>query len=458
MLTLDERICEEIAQFRFGLIAPIVCRAALSHGERYELLHKIQKGEYDIPYSTRKKIGLRTLEKYLQMYEKGGLSALKPKKRDRSIRIPVQYLEEAAMLRRENRRRSILQIIDMLEKSGHVPPGIIKRSTLYDYFVKLNIARKTTGLKETYRKYGASYRGEILQGDVHHTLHLPDPVREGYKRQVYLFAWIDDYSRLVFGEFYWAEKLPALENTLKKWIVKYGVPENIYCDNGAVYSSHHLKNICGYLGVNLLHSRPYKPQGKGKCEKFFQIVESSFKSEAMLLINEGKVTTIEELNKYFFTWTDKFYNQRIHSATKQKPSAMWESGENEIKKLDLNSIYEAFLYEEERSVSKTGIVHINTNEYEVESILAQKKITVRYDPYDLSKGVRIFYEGKQYQDATPAKIRRHHKKNFVNVEEEVSLHTGLNFLEILTQESAKEIRGISFAEAKEKRKENENDC
>lgn len=447
---MDERMREEIGQFRFSLIAPVVCRANLSYGEKYELLSKIEQGEYDIPYSNRKKVGLRTLERYLKLYEEGGLNALKPKTRERSARVPVQYMEEAAMLRRENRRRSILQIIDMLEKSGRVPSGVLKRSTLYDYFVKLNIAKKTKGLKETYRKYGASYRGEILQGDTHYTLHLPDPVREGYKKQVYLFAWIDDFSRLAFGEFYWAEKLPVLENTLKKWVLKRGVPENVYCDNGSVYSSHHLKNICGYLGVNLLHSRPYKPQGKGKCEKFFQIVESSFKSEAMLLINEGKIKNIEDLNQYFFVWTDKFYNERIHSSTKQKPSVMWASGENELRKLNLNEIHEAFLWEEEKSVSNTGIIRIDTNEYEVESVLAQKKITVRYDPYDLSVGIRVFYDGKQYQDAVPAKIRRHHKKNFVNVEEEPAVHSGLNHLEILKNESLKEVRGISFAQAKEK--------
>ena len=199
-------------------------------------------------------------------------------------------------------------------------------------------------------------------------------VREGYNRQVYLFAWLDDYSRLLYGEFYWAEKLPALENTLKKWLIKFGCVENIYCDNGAVYSSHHLKNICGRLGINLLHSRPYKPQGRGKLEKAFQLVESSFKSEALLLVKEGKIRTLEELNRYFTAWLDKFYNQRIHSSTKQKPLAMWEARENGLKKLSLNEIYEAFLYEDEKSVSKTGIVRFETNEYEVESFLAGKKV------------------------------------------------------------------------------------
>lgn len=447
---MNEKIREEIAQFRYSLIGPIVSRTNLSHGEKYEMLRKISNGEYEIPHSNRRKVGMRTLERYLDLYEKGRLKALEPGFRYRSQRIPAQYMEEAVNLRRENRRRSIESIISMLEQSRRVPKGALKRSTVYDHFVKLGIARKQTTPKEAYRKFGATYRGEILQGDVHHTMYLPDPVREGYNRQVYLFAWLDDYSRLLYGEFYWAEKLPALENTLKKWLIKFGCIENLYCDNGAVYSSHHLKNICGRLGINLLHTRPYKPAGRGKLEKAFQLVESSFKSEAVLLVKEGRIRTLEDLNRYFTAWLDKFYNQRVHSSTKQKPMAMWESGENELKKLSLNEIYEAFLYEDEKSVSKTGIIRIETNEYEVESFLAGKKVQARYDPYDLSTGIQVYHEGKRYQDAVPAVVRRHHKKNFVTADEEATINTGINHLELLKNESMKEIRGISFAQAMDK--------
>lgn len=447
---MDQKTREEIAQFRYSLIGPVVSRTNLGHGEKYKMLRKISDGEYEIPYSGRRKVGLRTLERYLDLYEKGRLKALEPGFRHRSQRVPAQYMEEAASLRRENRQRSIESIIGMLEQSGRVPGGMLKRSTVYDHFVRLGIARRQTAQKETYRKFGAACRGEILQGDVHHTMHLPDPAREGYNRQVYLFGWMDDYTRLFFGEFYWAEKLPALENTLKKWIIKYSCPVNIYCDNGAVYSSHHLRNICGRLGVNLLHSRPYKPQGRGKIEKIFQLVESSFKSEAVLLVNEGRIKTLEDLNSYFSAWVDKFYNQRLHSSTKQKPMAMWEAGENELKKPSLSEIYEAFLYEDEKSVSKTGIIRIETNEYEVETFLAGKKVQARYDPYDLSKGVQVYHEGKRYQDAVPAVVHRHHRKNFVAADEEAAINTGINHSELLRNEPMKEIRGISFAQAMDK--------
>ncbi len=53
-----------------------------------------------------------------------------------------------------------------------------------------------------------------------------------------LFAIVDDFSRaIVHGEFYWDEKLPRLEDALKKAILRHGVPAQFYCDNGSVFSS-----------------------------------------------------------------------------------------------------------------------------------------------------------------------------------------------------------------------------
>ena len=73
-----------------------------------------------------------------------------------------------------------------------------------------------------------------------------------------------DYSRaIVHGEFYWDEKLPRLEDALKKAILRHGVPAQFYCNNGSVFSSHHLVRICAKLNIKLSHSRPYKPQGRG---------------------------------------------------------------------------------------------------------------------------------------------------------------------------------------------------
>jgi type II secretory pathway predicted ATPase ExeA len=70
---MDEQTRQEIANFNYSLIAPIVCRTNLSRGEEYQLLRQIAKGQYDIPHSTRRTVSLRTLERYLKLYREGGL-------------------------------------------------------------------------------------------------------------------------------------------------------------------------------------------------------------------------------------------------------------------------------------------------------------------------------------------------------------------------------------------------
>lgn len=445
-MTEHER--EQIANRRFQLIAPIIKHpyAVFSHGQRYEILRQVANGTFPGLETFGKEIGIRTLERYLKLYREGGKEALKPKQRERANTIPTSYLDEAVKLRKENMSRSIHLIITMLEESGRVPKGILKPSTVYDYFTKKDLTRPSLGTKSGhYTRYGARYRTEILQGDVHYTLKLPDPSQPGRERQVYLFAWLDDFSRLVFGQFYWKENRPSLEDSLKKWILLYGIPESIYVDNGSVYSSHYLNNICSTLGIQLHHSRPYKPQGRGKCERFFQFVDSSFKYEAELLIKQGKNITLEKLNDLFSIWIDRFYNQRKHSSTKQTPVGRWESCEHPVRKVTLDTLYEAFLYKDTRSVSKTGIFSVDTNQYEVEPFLCGKKIEVCFDPYELSRGIRVYYEGQRYQDAIPAKVHRHSKKGFDREHLEVPPSTGLNFLEQLAKEELPKRQSMKFS-------------
>lgn len=435
----NEKETKDEAEEWYELIAPIVSQKDnLTRGQQYQMMRTISEGKYEgvtLPYG-KKRVSMRTLERKLAAYKKGGKDALRSKIRERLVRIPAEYLKKALALKVENMSRSIERIIMMLEDSNTVPKNVLKHSTVYDHFTKNNITRMTMGpITGKFTRYGAAFRCEILQGDTHYTLKLPDPSQEGLFKQVYLFAWLDDFSRLANGQFYWKEQLPALEDSLKKWIILYGLPQNVYCDNGAVYSSNHLKDICATLGIRLLHSRPYKPQGKGKIEKFFQIVERAFKSEVELLITEGKLTTLEELNSLFFIWLKKYYNQKVHSSIKQSPISRWDSSEYSLKKIPLDSIYQAFLYQDKRVATKTGHISVLGNEYELEQCLCKQKVSIKYDPYDLTTGIQIYFNGNRYKDAIPAKVHRHSKRGYEkeNLHANTPVSTGLNFLEQLSE-------------------------
>lgn len=256
-----------LAAFRYGLIAPVVSRQTpFLPGEIKTLLEEIASKYYTIPESTRTRVSFRSLERYVSDYRKHGWEGLKPKKRaPRHPSMPRSVLEMAVELRKSRPERSVEQIIYILETSNAVPQGAIASSTLARHLRNMGLSRKEMLTKTQGRKrFEAPDAHFLWQADFQHTLYLPDPADPKKRRKAILFAILDDYSRLiVHGEFYWDERLPRLEDSLKKAILKHGVPEQFYCDNGSVFSSHHLERICGKLGIRLSHSRPYRPEGRG---------------------------------------------------------------------------------------------------------------------------------------------------------------------------------------------------
>lgn len=64
-------------------------------------------------------------------------------------------------------------------------------------------------------------------------MQLPHPALPGRSRKVYLLAWLDDFSRVVYGQFYCEEKGPRLEDCLKRATLRYGIPQQIYANNGS---------------------------------------------------------------------------------------------------------------------------------------------------------------------------------------------------------------------------------
>jgi putative transposase len=428
-----------IANFRYGVIAPMVVQP-LARGEQARMLRGLAGREYNIPFSASTRIHERTLERWLRAYRKGGLEALRPKRRadsGSSRTVPEAALEKAKALKKEVPQRSVPQIITMLEMAGEVEKGQLKESTLRRH---LGPVEKTSSRRpKAHRRFESPHRNHTWQGDCHHTLYLPDPENKGKNRQAYLIAFIDDYSRyVVHAEYYFEERRPKLEDCLKKAILKFGVPSRLYCDNGAIYSGPHLERIAGELGFHLIHSRPGMPQGRGKIEKFFQYVDRSFKPEAYALIASGKLCTLEELNNYFWAWLE-VYHQKPHGSLKKTPKERFEEGQTPLRKLDPLRVRQSFLWQEKRRVDKTGCFTLDGNTYEVSAALVRRQITVRYDPYDLSV-IQVFYGGEAYPDAEPLDLRKPRHRDLGQVSRTPTITTNLNFLELAKRQYDEELR------------------
>ncbi|MDF9410087.1 DDE-type integrase/transposase/recombinase, partial [Pelotomaculum isophthalicicum JI] len=414
---MDPSLSEQIAAFRYSLIAPIVSRQTpMAPGELKAYLERTASQTYHIPGSTKTKVSMRTLERYLSQYRKGEWDGLKPKGRTKktNLRIPPAVLQEAIRLRRQRPERSVEQIIFILEEGGAVGPGQIAASTLARHLKKAGVSRKDllkdgTG-SHGHRRFEAEDVHVLWQFDFQHTLYLPDPKDPKKRKKAILFAILDDYSRLiVHAQFYWDEKLPRMEDSLKKAILRHGIPEKFYCDNGSAFSSQHLARICGKLGIHLSHSRPYRPQGRGKIERMFKFVDTSFKPEAYQQIQEGRITTLEQLNQALTSWIDGYYHERVHGSTKQSPKVRAALSKRVPRRKTLAELTEIFLWEETRKVDKTGCISLDGNIYEVDLELCGERVLLRYDPFDLSR-IQVWHDGKQWADATVVDLSRLHDR------------------------------------------------
>ncbi|MFC0215235.1 DDE-type integrase/transposase/recombinase [Paenibacillus chartarius] len=253
---MDEQARQQEANFRYGLIASLVSRK-LDPGEQMALMREIVSHEYETSSGQRRRISLRTLEQYLKAYREGGWEALLPSVRADKLttrEIPEDVLAKAIALKQEQPGRSVRQIIAILELAAFVAPGTLKESTLSKQLRRRGVTRKAllnTGWSH-FRRFEATHRNSMWQGDVQHTLYLPHPDKPGKKVMAYLVIFIDDYSRfVVHGQFYFEERVARLEDCLKKAILKNGVPEMIYVDNGASILHTILSGFAGDWGQSL---------------------------------------------------------------------------------------------------------------------------------------------------------------------------------------------------------------
>jgi transposase InsO family protein len=404
---MDETKREEVALFRYSVIVPFLSRGELERGVKGEMQRRIAAGTHQIPHSQKRTIGEDSIRKWLAAYKQKGFDGLKPKSRcdaRQSRAIPTEIWEMAVKLRCEAPQRSVAKIIRIMELSGLIKPGQVKRPTLSAQFKAHGYNRQNLLDKPIiHRRFEAERPNQIWQSDILYGPYLPDPRQPEKRKRTYLIAFIDDFSRLVpHAEFYWDEKFPTLENTLKKAILRRGRPEIIYVDNGAVYSAHKLDAICASLGIRKISCKPYSPQGKGKIERFFRTVREDFLSEPEI----KPVETLADLNKLFWAWLEVSYHQQIHNTTKQEPQNRWQDHIGQYLHLvDEQELLEVFLFQVTRTVTKVGLVMVEGIEFEVDGLLAKKKVQARYNPFDLS-WIKVYQKDNFIGKFYPLKLSR----------------------------------------------------
>jgi len=231
--------------------------------------------------------------------------------------------------------------------------------------------------KGAFQRWEQKYANALWQADTSHGVWLPDPTNPKKIKRTKLISFIDDASRVcTHAEFYWDEKLPSLVDCFRKALLKRGKPERLLCDNAFIYHSNTFKLMCAYLNSQVSFCTPYSPEGKGKVEKHYGTIKRSFYVEA----EHAGLTTLDDLNQFFWAWLTKEYHHSIHSSLNKTPIERWTLDEHLIERVTPEKIRRALMLRAERKVnSRTAMIRVDNQWYQADSSLAGSTVEIRWN-------------------------------------------------------------------------------
>lgn len=213
-------------------------------------------------------------------------------------------------------------------------------------------------------------------------------------------------------------------------ILKRGLPQRLFVDNGANYRSHHFSIVCAKLGVALIHARPYQPASKGKIERFFRTV----RAQLLTRLSHEDLSSLSALNRRLAAWVEGEYHHTPHRGIGgETPLERWARVGDGVrypdKDMDLDDL---FLFEEQRKVQNDRIVSLRSRLFEVDASLIGEKVTLRYDPARPDAPIQVVHKGQLIQKARQVDlyancaVKRQRRGGAINADKGPVVPTGLS--------------------------------
>jgi len=392
---MNEKTREEIALFRYGLIAPLLNGQI----EPKEYFQELEGKVHQVPYYGERKVAAKTIQEWLLHYRRNGFDALKPKRRsDRgnSRRLSSDDKDNILEIRKDFLYMPVSVFYEQLIKRGEIQKHEVSYATINRLLKRHKLAgRNHMSFHPTKERKRFAYDkvNVLWQADLSHGPYIPI---KGKMKKTFLIAYIDDCSRLVpYAQFFTSEKFDGLRKVTREALIRRGKPTIIYADNGKIYRSETLQYACAQLGITLAHTQPYDPKAKGKIERLFKTIQTRFYP----LLKANPVRSLEKLNERFWQWLEVDYHRKAHASLDGKtPHEVFQSQLNTITFIeDLSILDTIFLKRAARIVKLDGTITLDKKLYEVPSQYIGQKIEVRMD----EQAVYVFEDDKKVAEAIP---------------------------------------------------------
>ena len=360
------------ALMKYSAIAPLITGNVNQYESKEAFFRSASEQEFTYDGVTYKKYSAGTIKRWYLEYVNKGFDELKTKQRSDinvSRKLSTDAIEYIHYQVENYPRKPSTIIYQELITEAIVGPKDTSLAT-----VNREVKRKRQLMKKPNQdidkvmaRYERENINEVWCGD---SSFGPNVTVNGEKRKTHIIAFIDDCSRFIVGiDIYLNDNTINLINTMKQAVKRHGVPKMFNFDNGSNYKSIDTQETIANIHSSVHYCHPYSPVQKAKIERFF----GTMKKQWMSKYNQSSVS-LEQVKDDLLSYVEQ-YNNTVHSSLNGKtPNQRFFDQADLIKYLDTNEFNEAFIVRFERQASIDRVVTINSIEYELDPIFANKKV------------------------------------------------------------------------------------
>jgi putative transposase len=343
----------------------------------------------------------RTIQTWYSRYKKHGITVMENKPRSdkgKVRKVPLEDLAEAVQkvlpkLHHKTGRLSVIYrlcIEEGLLTRSEIAPNTFRRLVKQYELLKPD-EDSTNKIRLAFAK---AHANEMWQAD---TLVGPYLQHDGSPVQTRLIAFLDDASRVCcHGQFFLAENVDTLIEAIRSAFYKRGVPQSLYVDNGSIYTSKEIIQVCARVGCLLHHTPVRDGAAKGKIERFFRTVREQF------LARQLDLSSLAVLNRQFVQWVEEQYNAQKHSVLDMTPLDRFALDRSRVRYLPPNQANdELFFVEEDRHVRADNTFSFKTIRFEAPRHLPERTIQIRFQRSQPTTRVVVYYKGERMGEAKP---------------------------------------------------------
>jgi transposase InsO family protein len=341
----------------------------------------------------------RTIQTWYSRYQKHGVTVMENKIRSDKGKPRKVVLEDVAEAVRKVRPKlhsatpTLATVYRLCIEEGLLTRTQIAPNTFRRVVKQYELLKADPECANKVRlAFAKAHANDMWQAD---TLVGPYVQHQGQPIQARLIAFLDDASRVCcHGQFFLAENVDTLIESLRAAFYKRGVPQSLYVDNGSIYTSKEIIQICARVGCLLAHTPVRDGAAKGKIERFFRTVREQF------LCRTLDLSSLEALNRQFIAWVEEQYNAQPHSILEMTPLDRFALDRSRVRYLPPNQANDEFFFvEEDRHVRADNTFAFKSVRFEAPRHLPERTIQVRCERRRPTQRVIVYYKGERMGEA-----------------------------------------------------------